>query len=157
MAPTHTKPFAITLEVEVLDRMSEPVREGRAPSVSEIVRVALERFDFANVVVLKPNQVRISVRLPVAIRRALRTVSRRQHVSVGHLVRAAVEQYLPQLEEQAAGQLEIPIAAGTPSAAAPPARASRSPRPARSRRRRRAKARAAPRRGRRGMTKKRKG
>jgi Arc/MetJ-type ribon-helix-helix transcriptional regulator len=92
------KPFPVMLEVEFLDRLSEPVREGLAKSVSVIIRDALVRFDFANVVVMHPAQVQISVRLPAEIRRNLRKVSRSKHTSIGQLVRAAVEAYLPQLE-----------------------------------------------------------
>lgn len=100
MPDQASQPFPILLEVEFLDRLSEPVREGKVKSVSEIIRTALERFDFANVVVMHPAQVQISVRLPGEIRRALRKVSRTKHASVGHLVRAAVEAYLPELEAQ---------------------------------------------------------
>lgn len=148
------------LEVELLDRLSEPVRDKRAGSVSDIIRTALERFDFENVVVVRPNQLQISVRLPGPIRASLKRVSRRQHVSVGQLVRAAVEAYLPALEAVASGQLEIPI----PTADSPdvPNREKRiitpkkpeprrERRPASKRRRKRRTARARP------MTKKRKG
>ena len=87
--PNQTaRPFPLNLEVEFLDRLSEPVREGRAKSVSEIIRTALERFDFTNVVVMHPNQLQISVRLPVEVRRNLKKVSRSKHTSVGQLVRA---------------------------------------------------------------------
>ena len=92
------RPFPFTMEVEFLDRLSEPVREGRAKSVSAIVRTALERYDFANVVVMHPAQLQISVRLPAEIRKNLKRVSRSKHTSVGQLVRAAVEAYLPELE-----------------------------------------------------------
>ncbi len=97
--PTKTaRPFPLTMEVEFLDRLSEPVREGRAKSVSAIIRAALARFDFSNVVVVRPSQLQISVRLPPGIHRKLRKVSRNKHTSVGQLVRAAVEAYLPELE-----------------------------------------------------------
>lgn len=98
MPHKNARPFPVTMEVEFLDRLSEPVREGRAGSVSEIIRTALERYDFANVVVMHPNQLQISVRLPGEIRRNLRKISRSKHTSVGQLVRAAVEAYLPELE-----------------------------------------------------------
>jgi Arc/MetJ-type ribon-helix-helix transcriptional regulator len=112
MPTDHTKraPLAIQLEVEFLDRLSEPVRDGKAKSVSGIIREAVERFDFSNVLVMHPAQLQISVRLPEAIRRTLRKVARAKHTSIGHLVRAAVEAYLPRLEAQATGQLEMPIA-----------------------------------------------
>src|ERR1700710_1596183 len=95
------RPFPVTMEVEFLDRLSEPVREGRAKSVSAIIRSALEQYDFSNVVVMHPSQLQISVRLPVEIRRNLRKISRAKHTSVGQLVRAAVEAYLPELEKTA--------------------------------------------------------
>ena len=101
MPHNTARPFPFTMEVEFLDRLSEPVRDGRARSVSEIIRTALERFDFTNVVVMHPNQLQISVRLPVEVRRNLKKVSRSKHTSVGQLVRAAVEAYLPQLEAAA--------------------------------------------------------
>ncbi len=92
------RPFPIQMEVEFIDRLSEPVRDGKAKSVSDIIRAALGRYDFTDVLVLHPAQVQISVRLPVEIRRQLRKTARAKHTSVGHLVRAAVEAYLPELE-----------------------------------------------------------
>ena len=106
--PHKPRPFPIQVEVEFLDRLSEPVREGRAKSVSEIIRTALERYDFSNIVVMHPAQVAISVRLMPEIRRSLKQISRAKHTSIGQLVRAAVEAYLPQLETGAVDQLEIP-------------------------------------------------
>jgi len=114
MSEKTARPFPLQLEVELLDRLSEPVREGRAQSVSAIIRTALERFDFANVVVVRPAQLMISVRLTAEIRRNLKQISRAKHTSVGQLVRAAVEAYLPQLETGAVNQLEMPIAPTPP-------------------------------------------
>lgn len=98
MPDQTARPFPIQLEVEFLDRLSEPVRDNKAKSVSEIIRQALERFDFEDAVVVKAAQIQISVRLPAEIRKNLRRISRSKHTSVGHLVRAAVEAYLPELE-----------------------------------------------------------
>lgn len=117
MSKNDTRPFAIQLEVEFLDRLSEPVRDGRAKSVSEIIRTALERFDLNNVVVVRPSQLAISVRLPLEIRRNLKKTARAKHTSVGQLVRAAVEAYLPDVEAATAGQLEIPVVAADLAAA----------------------------------------
>lgn len=108
------RPFPIVLEVEFLDRLHDPVRDGRAKSVSEIIRTALERYDFSNIVVVRPSQVMISVRLAPEIRKNLKHISRTKHTSIGQLVRAAVEAYLPELESGAVNQLEI-------SAVPPPA------------------------------------
>ncbi len=98
MTKRTPKPFPLTLEVEFVDRLGEPVRDGKAKSVSAIIRTALERFDFANVVVMHPVQVQISVRLPADIRRLLKKVARSRHTSESQLVRAAVESFLPELE-----------------------------------------------------------
>ncbi len=98
MGKKTAKPFPLTMEVEFIDRLGEPVRDGKARSVSEIIRTALERYDFANVVVMHPVQVQISVRLPAEIRRTLKKVARSKHTSEGQLIRAAVEAYLPELE-----------------------------------------------------------
>ena len=112
-------PLAIQLEVEFLDRLSEPVRDRKAKSVSAIIRSALERYDFTNMVVVRAAQVLVSVRLPVEIRRSLKKTARAKHTSVGQLVRAAVEAYLPQLEAETAGQLEMPIVQTPPVLPAP--------------------------------------
>lgn len=98
MPAQTSKPFPIQMEVEFLDRLSEPVREGKAKSVSDIIRAALTRYDFTDVLVMHPAQLQISVRLPIEIRRQLKKTARSKHTSVGHLVRAAVEAYLPELE-----------------------------------------------------------
>jgi Arc/MetJ-type ribon-helix-helix transcriptional regulator len=98
MSAKAPKPFPIQMEVEFIDRLSEPVRDGKAKSVSDIIRAALGRYDFTDVLVLHPAQVQISVRLPAEIRRQLKKTARAKHTSVGHLVRAAVEAYLPELE-----------------------------------------------------------
>ncbi|AOS45990.1 Ribbon-helix-helix protein, copG family [Lacunisphaera limnophila] len=130
MPDKGSRPFPIQLEVEFLDRLSEPVREGRAKSVSEIIRTALERYDFANMIVMRPSMLQISVRLAAPIRQNLKRISRTKHASVGQLVRAAVEAYLPQLETGATAQLEIPDVP-TPTAAesvlAPPPKRKRKP------------------------------
>jgi len=109
MARSKTAPLAFQLEVEFLDRLSEPVRDGKAKSVSHLIREALENFDFAHVLVVHPAQLQISVRLPAGLRQTLRRTARARHTSIGQLVRAAVEAHLPRFEAQAAGQLEMPI------------------------------------------------
>lgn len=148
-------PFPLTLDLEFVDRLSEPVRLGKAESVSAIIRSALARFDLRQVLVVRPAQIQISVRLPARIRQDLRKAARSKHTTVSQLVRAAVEAYLPRLEEEAAGQLQMPIPA-EPAAVPTPARVRARPPAPRRRRKPKAKSRP-PRRPRRGMTKKRKG
>ena len=115
LSAAQVGPLAFQLEVEFLDRLSEPVRDQKAKSVSAIIRTALERYDFTNLVVVRAAHVLISVRLPVEIRRTLKKTARAKHTSVGQLVRTAVEAYLPQLETETAGQLEMPIVEPSPA------------------------------------------
>ena len=128
LASTQVGPLAFQLEVEFLDRLSEPVRDKKAKSVSAIIRAALERYDFTNMVVVRAAQVLVSVRLPENVRRSLKRTAKAKHTSVGQLVRAAVEAYLPQLETDAAGQLEMPIVAPPPPLPAAKPRRRTAPR-----------------------------
>jgi len=126
-AAAENRPFAIQLEVEFLDRLNEPVRDGKAKSVSEIIRAALARFDLDKVVVMRPSQLLISVRLPGEIREKLTRVAKEKHTSVGVLVRSAVEAYLPQLESGAVDQLEMAIPTEEPAPASSGSESSESP------------------------------
>lgn len=123
---TAVGPLAIALEVEFLDRLAEPVRAGKAKSVSAIIRTALERYDFSDVLFLKPAQVSISVRLPFEVRRALKKVAHAKKTTVTQLVRAAVEAYLPELETDAEASAALPETDGpeTPTAVGPVAEES---------------------------------
>jgi len=147
-------PFPLTLDLEFVDRLAEPVRLGKAESISAIIRAALARFDLSQVLVVRPAQLQISVRLPARIRQDLRRTARTKHTTVTQLVRAAVEAYLPLLEQEAAGQLQMPIP--VEPAKPPPAKVRARP-PKLRRRRQPAAAKRARARPRRGMTKKRKG
>jgi hypothetical protein len=94
----------MTMELEFVDRLHQPVRDGKAASVSAIIREALASFDFSNVVVVHPPQVQISVRLPARIRQDLKKHARAKHTSIGQLVRSAVEAHLPVVEARPAPQ-----------------------------------------------------
>lgn len=107
-------PTGIQLEAEFLDRLNESVRERKAKSVSEIIRAALECFDFEDVAVPRPAHVSMSVRLPIEVRRDLKRIARAKQTSIGQLVRLAVDSYLPHLDQAAAGQLEIEMPSAVP-------------------------------------------
>lgn len=134
-AKQDNHPFVIHLEVEFLDRLSEPVRERRAKSVSDLIRTALEHYDFDNLLVIRPAHVPISVRLPAAMRQRLKQFSRDKHTSIGQLVRTAVETHLRRVESGETYEPEMPIpyielpeaegAAVVPPASARPARPRR--------------------------------
>lgn len=145
------QPLTIQLEVEFLDRLSEPVREGKVASVSDLIRAAVERFNFEQVLVAHASHLPISVRLADEVRRTLKRVAKAKHTSIGHLVRAAVEAYLPEVEAQPAAPEGTKPPASPPAKRRKPSSRRRKPPPARR------KSAAAPRRKRPGMTRKRKG
>lgn len=62
-------------------------------SVSDVVRRALERFNFATFQAPRREQFQISVRLSPAQKRILFQNARRQRVSVGELLRAALQAF----------------------------------------------------------------
>ena len=71
-------------------------------SASDVVRRALEKFDFVAFQAPPRDQCQISVRLPAAGKRALFHSARRHKVSAGELLRAALEAFSPQAGRTAA-------------------------------------------------------
>lgn len=119
MADDHNPPFAISLDTDLLDRLGEIVRTGKARSVSALIRDALEPFDFDEYKVIRPEQKLISVRLPVEVRDSLKHAAETKQTSVGHLVRTAIESFLIHLDHESPDQLQIPLADTPPAAPTP--------------------------------------
>ena len=70
----------------------EACRRGRGfRSASEVVRLALQRFDFAGCRPPRDEHRQISVRISVDDRAMLRRLARQKNVSVGELMRLALE------------------------------------------------------------------
>lgn len=89
----------MALDAELLERIRQPVADGLARSVSALIRDALDQVEWDQVVVEKPVQEMISVRLPSDMREALQRVAAREQCSIGFLVRFAVDRYLPSLTQ----------------------------------------------------------
>ncbi len=64
-------------------------------SASDVVRRALEDFDFTAFQAPRRDQCQISVRLPASRKRSLFSCARRHKVSAGELLRAALESFAP--------------------------------------------------------------
>ncbi len=96
------RPFAMALDAELLERIRQPVADGLVRSVSSLIRDALDHVEWDQVVVEKPVQEMISVRLPADTREALKRVAEREECSIGFLVRFAVDRHLPNLTQPAA-------------------------------------------------------
>jgi len=119
MAEDHNPPFAMSLDTDLLDRLGEIVRTGKARSVSALIRDALEPFDFDEYEVIRPTQKLISVRMPVEVRDSLKQAAETKQTSIGHLVRTAIESYLINLDHESPDQLKMTLTQEPPPVVAP--------------------------------------
>jgi Arc/MetJ-type ribon-helix-helix transcriptional regulator len=60
-------------------------------TASEVVRVAIAQFDFSSYEAKRPPHRQISVRLAPELREKLRGLAQRKNVSIGELLRVALE------------------------------------------------------------------
>jgi Arc/MetJ-type ribon-helix-helix transcriptional regulator len=84
-------PLTFDLPVSLIAKI-ETCRRGHAfTSSSEVVRLALESFDFETCEPVRDPHKQISVRVTVDQRSALRRYARQKDASVGELLRLAIE------------------------------------------------------------------
>ncbi|MCH2157091.1 MAG: CopG family transcriptional regulator [Opitutales bacterium] len=85
-------------------RLGSLAKRHSARSVSSLVRIAIERYDYGRYQTGSRDHRQLSVRLPEKLRSDLVQASKRKKVSVGELVRAAVTDFLedPDLDLPAA-------------------------------------------------------
>lgn len=98
MANTHTlAPTPLTFELprSLVDRIHSFRGRLGLKSVSEVVRCALEGFNFAAFRAPRREQCQISVRLSPAQKQMLSHYARRKNVSAGVLLRSALEALTP--------------------------------------------------------------
>jgi Arc/MetJ-type ribon-helix-helix transcriptional regulator len=84
-------PLTFDLPLELIDKIETARRSLNLTSTSEVVRMAITRFDFAK---CRPEQIphrQISVRLSGEHRATLKRQARLKDVSVGELLRLALE------------------------------------------------------------------
>jgi len=98
-ASSHSAPLTFDLPADLIDKLQASLRsdEGGPKSVSEAVRTAVSQFDFEAFEPERDQHRQISVRLPADVRATLNRVARRKRVSLGELVRAALEA-MPQVK-----------------------------------------------------------
>ncbi len=84
-------PLTFDLPVSLIERIELCRRGNGFESASEVVRAAIEDFDFATCRPDREAHRQISVRISSEQRSALRRYSRQKDVSVGQLLRMAVE------------------------------------------------------------------
>ncbi|MDD2764909.1 MAG: ribbon-helix-helix protein, CopG family [Opitutaceae bacterium] len=88
-------PLTFELPRALVDRIQSCRRGLGLKSVSDVIRRALDDFDFATFNPLPREQCQISVRLSPAGKRILFHHARRKKVSAGVLLRSALEALLP--------------------------------------------------------------
>lgn len=86
-----TSPLTFELKKDLLDRLDQFKNKSGARSTSEVVRFALASFDFEHYQNVEEDQRQISVRLPDELKEVLLKKSKEWKISVGELLRAAIE------------------------------------------------------------------
>ncbi len=90
-----TTPLTFELPRALVDQIQSLRGRNGLKSASDVVRHALDDFDFAAFQAPCRDQCQISVRLPPARKRTLFQCARRHKVSAGELLRAALESFSP--------------------------------------------------------------
>ena len=89
--PKSSAPLTFDLPVSLISRI-ETCRSGHAfTTASQVVRLALDTFDFERCVPVRDPHQQISVRVTSAQRATLKRFSRQKDASVGELLRYALE------------------------------------------------------------------
>ena len=86
-------PLTFDLPVSLVGKIESCRKRQALKTASEVVRLALDGFDFDACVIARDPHRQVSVRLDSAQRATLKRFSRRKDASVGELVRVALEKY----------------------------------------------------------------
>ena len=99
MSSENTSPLTFDLQQDLLDNLKRVQKKVGARSLSELVRYAVSVFDSSNVDLKSTAHRQISVRLSSDLRRRLVRMSKQKKVSVGELLRAALESLPTELSD----------------------------------------------------------
>ncbi len=91
LSPSSASPLTFELPLELIARIEKCREFLGLGSASEVVRAAVERFDFVRCQPVRVPQKQISVRLSATQRTTLKKQARLKKVSVGELLRLAIE------------------------------------------------------------------
>ncbi len=84
-------PVTFELPLTLIEKIEATLSSNGARSVSEVIRSALETFDYSQFQADRPEHRQISVRLPQEIKKTLLRQARIKRVSAGEILRAAIE------------------------------------------------------------------
>lgn len=90
-SPSSAAPLTFDLPLELIDKIEAAQRTLNLASASEVVRTAIASFDFAKCRPAQTPHRQISVRLSSEHRATLKRQARLKDVSVGELLRLAIE------------------------------------------------------------------
>jgi len=91
-APRPASPLTFDLPVSLIDKIASTQSKLGLASTSEVVRLALAKFNFDRFEPSREEHRQISVRLPADIKTVLSRQSRKKKVSVGELLRASLDE-----------------------------------------------------------------
>ena len=97
MSNKKSTPLSFDLQQDLFGKLKEIQRQTGARSISEVVRYAVSHLDASELVLSKTSHRQISVRLSDELRQRLAKLSKQQKVSVGELLRAALDSLPDQL------------------------------------------------------------
>ncbi|MBP7142212.1 MAG: ribbon-helix-helix protein, CopG family [Opitutaceae bacterium] len=84
-------PVTFELPLPLVEKIEATLTSNGARSVSEVIRCALEEFDYSQFQADRAEHRQISVRLPQGIKKTLLRQARLKRVSAGEILRAAIE------------------------------------------------------------------
>lgn len=84
-------PVTFELPLSLINKIEAARAKRGLGSVSEVIRIALENFNYSQFEVDRPEHRQISVRLPDALKKNLQRQARLKRTSAGEILRAAVD------------------------------------------------------------------
>ena len=97
MSNKKSTPLSFDLQQDLFGKLKEIQRQTGARSISEVVRYAVSHLDASELKLSNKSHRQISVRLSDELRQRLVKLSKQQKVSVGELLRAALDSLPDQL------------------------------------------------------------
>jgi Arc/MetJ-type ribon-helix-helix transcriptional regulator len=84
-------PLTFDLPLTLIDKLASHQKKLGLKSASEVVRLAISEFNFEKFESTSEEHRQISVRLPAEVKTKLAKVAKRKKVSVGELLRVAID------------------------------------------------------------------
>ncbi|HOD47702.1 MAG TPA: CopG family transcriptional regulator [Opitutaceae bacterium] len=116
MATTSAAPLTFDLTLPLIEKIATCRAALGLASTSEVVRLAISRFNFDRYQPNHETHRQISVRLDSELRQMLKRQSRAKKASIGELLRVAVDDLSVATEKKAGAKSKKPQAKAKPAA-----------------------------------------